>query len=168
MTDARLAGELAGILEPMVEPTQQQRIGIEQGFGAEVLLPHQLSPRDMHPGTGDQVLVFRLRGHGHKAGDAARQVSVEPAGDVQRGQRDPRQRFAYIQGGPVRPRRIVSKPVAHVGGQALMLELRMQPIGCDQGLAAQIGPGFLQAITRASQFAPASIGFQHLQAPAEA
>ena len=101
MADARLAGKLATVLEPVIEPTQQQRIGIEQCLRAEVLLADQFSPRDMDPGTGDQVLVFRLRCHGKKAGDAARQVSIEPAGEVQCGHLNLRQRFAYIQGGPV-------------------------------------------------------------------
>ncbi len=73
------AGELAAILQPMVKPTQQQRIGIEQRLGTEVLLADQFAPRDVNPGTGDQVLVFRMRGHRKKAGYAARQVSIEPA-----------------------------------------------------------------------------------------
>ena len=79
VTDARLQVELATLLEPVIEPTQQQRIRIEQCLGAEVLFPDQFAPRDVDPRTRNQVLVFRLRSQGKKTGDTARQVGIELA-----------------------------------------------------------------------------------------
>src|ERR1700677_1916516 len=85
VANAWLAGKLPAVFEPMIEPTQQQRIGIEQSVGTEVVLADHFPPRDVNPGTGDQILIPVNR-HGSKAIDAASQVGIEPAGEVECGE----------------------------------------------------------------------------------
>ena len=58
MADARLAGEFAGIFEPVIEPAEQQRVGIEQRLGAEVRVAGAITPWNVNPGAGDEVLGF--------------------------------------------------------------------------------------------------------------
>ena len=58
MADARLGGKLAGILQPVIEPAQQDRVGIEQRFRAKIRGADAIAPGNVNPRAGNQVLVF--------------------------------------------------------------------------------------------------------------
>ena len=57
VANARFTGEFPTVFKPMIEPAQQERVGIEQSLGAEVLFADYFSPWDMDPGPGYEILI---------------------------------------------------------------------------------------------------------------
>ena len=58
MADARLGGKFAGVFQPMIEPAQQDGVGIQQCVRAEVRGAGAIAPGNVYPRAGNQVLVF--------------------------------------------------------------------------------------------------------------
>jgi len=103
MANARLLRKLARTLQPMIEPAEQKRVRVEQRLGAEARGSGAIAPGNMDPRTGNQELVFarggaaRVRRQSEKTVNAAFEISVVPAGDVERGDADTVERLADVE-----------------------------------------------------------------------
>jgi hypothetical protein len=121
VTHARLLGERARILEPMVEPAQQDRVRVKQRLGTKVRRPDTIAPGNVHPRPGNEVLVFARNiapcgiAQLEETVDAAMEIGVVPTGEVQRRNTDSVQALADVQRCPIFAGRIVIQPVEHVG-----------------------------------------------------
>src|SRR6266436_6642035 len=95
MANAGLAGKFTRILQPMIEPAEQNRIRIEQCVWAEVRSADTIATRNVLPRPGDKILMFAREDAAGtlrqctKAINAALEIRVVPAGDVQRGNANP-------------------------------------------------------------------------------
>src|SRR5271163_822824 len=140
MADARLVREFSRALEPMVEPAEQDCIGIEQGLRPEVRSSRTVAPGQVDPWAGDQVLVISrdraacAKGEGEEAVYAALEIGVVPAGNVQRRDANTIEGVAYAERGPVFAGIRVVKPVEDVSWQALAMQRGMIAEGYDAGL----------------------------------
>src|ERR1700693_2611603 len=119
----------------MIEPAQQNRVRIDQRFGAKVRGTNPIPPRNVYPGPGKQVLMFarKIAARGftqsEKTVDAAAKKHVIPSGDVQRGNADLVEALAGIERGPIFAGRIVIEPVEHVRREIFAVQSRMRANG---------------------------------------
>src|ERR1700683_2741322 len=90
MPNARLTRKLSRIFQPVIEPAQENRIGIQQCFRAEISGAGSISPRNVLPWAGDQVLMFARNpvsgvvAQSDETFDAALHKHVKPARNMQR------------------------------------------------------------------------------------
>ena len=102
----RLLGELTGVLQPVVEPTQQEVVRVEIRRRTQTGLTRLIAPRNVDPRPGEQILMVPgewAAGTGAQrliAGDGAFEIEIVPAGDVQCGGPDLMQAGADIEFGP--------------------------------------------------------------------
>src|SRR6267142_1389667 len=95
MANAGLAGKFTRILQPMIEPAAQNRLRVKQRVWAEVRGANTVAPGTVLPRPDDKILMFaredaaRTLRQCTKAINAALEIRVVPAGDVQRGNANP-------------------------------------------------------------------------------
>src|ERR1700678_3880724 len=90
VADTRLGGPLACVSEPMIEPADQQGVGVEHRLGSQKIRTNALAPRNMDPRAGDEVLTVASLGSSVKAQrqeaiDAALEIRVVPAREMESG-----------------------------------------------------------------------------------
>src|ERR1700732_725542 len=91
MADTRLVCEFPAILQPMIEPAQQDGIGVDQRLRTQINVPGAIAPGNVLPRTSHQILMparkvaARLVAKTEESLNAARQIRVVPSGHMQRG-----------------------------------------------------------------------------------
>ena len=166
MADLRFPFKRSGIFQPLIEPAQQNRVRVDQRLGTEVRRPDAIPPRNVHPGPGQQVLIFArkfaARGftQGEKAVDAAAKKNVIPAGNVQCRNENFFETRADVERGPVFAGRIVIEPVEHIGRQAFAVQGRMLADGQDARLRRELRPGLFEPVASFAQPLPPRVLFQ--------
>src|SRR3984893_3456164 len=144
MANAGLAGKFTRVLQPMIKPAEQNRIRIEQRVTSEVRGANTIAPGNVLPGPGHEILVLaredaaRMLGQGTKAINAALEIRVVPAGDVQRGNADPIERLAQVERGPVLAGLGVIEPIAHILRKSFAAHCRMFTEGQQTGLRREV------------------------------
>lgn len=173
MADARFSREGAGILQPVIEPAKQNRVGIEQRLGAEIRGSDAIAPRNVHPRPGDQVLMIarevaaRIGRKRQESVGAASHVGVIPPGNMQRGHADLIQALGDIERGPIFAGLIVSEPIERVLRQPFAVECGMLAKRKHAGLRREIRPRLFEPVARLAQFLAPRVRFQQLNPPAE-
>src|SRR3984893_4239964 len=171
--DARLAVKLAGIFQPMVEPAQKDRVGIEQRLGTEIGGADTISPGDVLPRSGNQVLMLACKrasgvvAQRQKGVDAPVEKNVVPAADMEGRHLNAVKPLADVERCPIFARLIVIEPIEHVPGYALPLQSGMLAKRQHAGLHREIVPSFLESGTRGAQLPWSRVRSQHLRAPAK-
>src|SRR3979409_587082 len=95
MANSGHAGKFPRVLQPMIEPAEQNRVRVKQRVWAEVRGANTIAPGNVLPRPGDKILMLaredaaRTLRQCTKAINAALEIRVIPAGDVQRGNANP-------------------------------------------------------------------------------
>src|ERR1700676_3095870 len=87
----RFVCELSRILQPVIEPPQQDRIGVKIGRRPKSSVANAIAPRNMYPRPDNQVLPVACKiaatmlAQRNIACDRSLEIQIVPASKVQRG-----------------------------------------------------------------------------------
>src|SRR6266702_3315398 len=171
VTNTRFCAEFARVFEPMIKPAQQNLVGVQISFFAESGIAHSIAPRNMHPWTGDQILVVArelaacVTTQFNITCNRSFEISIEPACDVQSGNLNALTSCAYVLCAPVLAGLTMRKPVAHVIRQRCIGDNGMSRVRCKHRLCTDIGPGCLKLVAGLTHSFSSRIFAQHLNAP---
>ena len=151
-------GKFSGILQPVIEPAQQNRVRIEQRLGPEIRRADAIAPRNVHPGPGNQILVLARECAARALATSARKPSMLPLRNMSyqpetcsAGTRCGRaigSRRAHVQ---YSPGSVVIEPVEHIVRYAFAMKRRMRAEGQNASLRREVGPGLFELVAGFAQ-----------------